>query len=296
MNELFEKLNGVMTGSDIQALTESVNSVVQEQLIVERAKIQRELDTRYAADFKSKLTEAVNKERSILITEYDGKMQQLEERTIATVSEILDAHVKDQISDELLENVAMVEAFAPVITGMRKVLVENGIDFSKSNFMNDTIATLKKDQNDLMESVSNLTAQLDKTTAYLLMSETTRTLSDDSRKLLFESFKGMKYAEIKPRLESQIKILKESEDVAAKLLIRESQDNKKKAILKESSDKPAVVKTKSKVVTGSALGAKTSGSTLINESTKAETKVDEQGSTLSESKRSLVNAGARLLG
>jgi len=296
MDELFEKLSGVMTESDIQALTESVNKVVQEQLIVERAKIQRDLDTRYAADFKSKLTEAVNKERSILITEYDGKLQQLEERTIETVSEILETHVKDQISDSLLENVAMVEAFAPVITGMRKVLVENGIDFSKSNFMNDTITQLKKDQNDLMESVSGLTSQLDKTTAYLLMSENTRTLSDESRKLLFESFKGMKYAEIKPRLDSQVKILKESEEAAAKLMLRESEDTKKKAILKESSTKPAVATVKPKAVAGSPLGAKTAGTTLINESTKAETKVDEQSSTLSESKRHLVNAGARLLG
>lgn len=297
MNELLAKLNGVMTESDIQALTESIQQVVQEELIVEKAKIQRALDTQYASEFKTKLTEAVSKERSMLIAEYDTKLQQLEERTVSTVSAIVENHVKDQISDSLLENVAMVEAFAPVITGMRKILTENGIDFSQSNSMNESIVALKKDQNDLMGNVNKLTAQLDKTTAYLLMSEETRALTDENRKLVFESFKGMKFAEIKPRIQSQVNILKESEDTAAKLVLRESQDAKKKALLKESSTNGATPqKARKQTVAGSPLGAKVAGSKLINESTKAETQVVDQTGKLSESKLALVNAGARLLG
>jgi hypothetical protein len=273
MKELFEKLSGFMSEADIQKLVEAVEGHVSQRLIVEKTAIQRDLEEKYSEEYRQKLTEAVAKEKSLLIAEYDQKLVESEQRMVTTVNEVMESHVREQISDKLLENVAMVEAFAPVISGIKSVLVENGVDFNNSAARDEVITQLKESQNELMGQVGALTSKLDKTTSYLLMSEKTRSLTDENRKLVFESFKGMPYNEVKSKVDSQVGILAESEKIQANMLAESKKANDKKKLTESTQVSPKKTTKKKKKVTGSQVGDKTQGTEYLSESVKP--KVEE---------------------
>ena len=96
--------------------------------------------------------------------------------------------------------------------GMKKLFVESGVDFSRAiaTQTKEVNTTLEEENNELVKENVALKSKLEKSTAYLLISEKTKGLTESMRRKVFESFKGEPSGKIEEKIDGFIGVLKES--------------------------------------------------------------------------------------
>jgi len=209
---VFEKIKKSLTPEDLKVFEATVQKLVDQKVLKESAKVSTSIKKKQEAKFESRVADAVLAEKSKLVESYDVKMSDFKEKVGSKLSEFLDNVIVEQISDDMLEKVAMNEVYSPIVSGIKKVFVESGVDFSKAINEQKTEKNTET-ETELSDTIAEnveLKTKLNKATSYLLISEKTKGLTESMRKKTFTAFKDEPSAKIENKIDGFIGLLKES--------------------------------------------------------------------------------------
>lgn len=214
------KLKGIMTEEEVVKFEGSIQSLINEQvearLATEIDSIKKKYDVVAEEYCKKMINEGIESAKKTLIAEYDQKMLVLEDKVLKGLDMFLEQEILPQVSEETIQKIAINEAFAPIVMGIKKVLEENyiAVDTEGSSLLSEAkqeIVDLKKQLSESISEKMTLNERLEKVATYLLISESTNGLNEEQKKRTSEMFKDKSFDEVEGKIKGFVEFLVESE-------------------------------------------------------------------------------------
>jgi hypothetical protein len=231
-----EILKESMAEEKIVAVEAAVEKMINESVETKVASLTEDLKKKYdtvSEEYcKKMIVEGVKAEKEKLIAEYDAKFLQLEETTTKNLDRFLDEVVVPQVTNDTIKTIAINETFAPIVTGMKKLLEENhiAIDSEGEAILKEArteIINLKEQASQAIAGKLLSEERLEKLCSHMFLVEHTEGLSVDLKKRASEIFKDKSFDEIESKLPGFVTFLIESAKAP-------EGDGKGKKLLKEN--------------------------------------------------------------
>lgn len=252
--KITEKLKGILSDEEIQKFESSVQTLISEQvearLATEVDGIKKKYDTVAEEYCKKMINEGIEEGKKALVAEYDQKMLALEDKVVKGLDLFLEQEILPQVSEKSIQKIAINEAFAPIVTGMKKLFEENyiAIDTEGSALLSEAKQEITNLKNQLSESISDkmgLNERLEKVANYLLISESTNGLNTTQKKRVSDMFKDKSFEETEGKIKGFVQFICESEvkkgtTVEGQEVPKEVLEagKKQKGLLKEEAEVP----------------------------------------------------------
>ena len=221
--DVTKKIESLLSPEDLKTFEEGVESVIAtrtEKGIASRITV---LETEMKAKYdkiseqyvEKKLVAELAKKSAELVEESNKKLVALEKKLVSRLGSFLDRVVVENISDALLERVAINEVALPIVDKIRAVFSENfiQIDSNTQKKIDEAFAKADKSEKMLSESIAKnmeLEERLEKSAVFIMISEKTQGLTPTQKKTVVEEFKGSAFDEVEPKIDGFVKLVKES--------------------------------------------------------------------------------------
>ncbi len=223
------KIRELLTPEDLKTFESAVDSMIEEKVSAKLSDMiqlkETELKEKYEALAETYVQKEVDKklteEKAKLIEGYDEKLSLLEQKVVTKLDSYLDHVIGEQISDAMLEKVAINETLQPVVEGIRAVFSDNHLKLnSKAQATIDSLTKeLGEQKGELSESIDKrmqLEGELEKSAVYLLISEKTNGLKKSDKQKVVEMFKGKEFEEVESNIDNYLQLVKESDSLSIK--------------------------------------------------------------------------------
>lgn len=200
------------------ALTKYVETEVASKtadlVAIKEQELQEKYDT-LTDEYVAKELAIKEKQLIASLTEsYDKKIATLEEKLSLKVGTFLDSMIAEQVSDKMLEQIAINNTLKPVVEGIRNVFASNHIvlESTASKVVGDLeskMLEMRKEVAKLVKENVNLHTELDKTAKYLIFSENTKNLTESETKMVVKTFIDRPFDEVEKNIGSYITLIKE---------------------------------------------------------------------------------------
>ena len=220
--KITEKIRELLTDEDLAVFESAVEGMIEDRATAKVELKETELKEKYeklseefvATEVETRLTD----EKAKIVETYDKKLSLLEQKVVGKLDSFLDHVIVEQISDELLEKIAINETLAPVVEGIRKVFGDNYLQLNsnpqvKIDELTSKVEETKSDLSESIEKRMELEAQLEKSAVYLLISEKTNGLKASDKQKVVEAFKDCEFEKAKKDINDFVSLIKESTEV-----------------------------------------------------------------------------------
>lgn len=221
--KITDKIKEILTPEDLKAFESAVETMVSEkvntQVKTKVALIEEEMKNKYdkiAEEYVQKtVAEELEKEKSSLIETYDSKLNNLEKKIVSKLDTFLEHVITENISDDMLEKVAINETLSPVVDGIKKVLSENHIEYEAEGqkVLSDLKESVEQKDKQLSEQIQKnieLEERLEKTATFMLISEKTVGLTTTQKQRVTDMFKNKSFDEVEESIDNFVDIVKEN--------------------------------------------------------------------------------------
>lgn len=236
MNEIIEKLKGVLTEEDLSRLQTTLQRMVTEAVETKTAEAKKELallQEEFINKEVARLTEEkVAIEKTLLEESYANRSAEFEKDIASKLSMFLESEVATKISDDMVAKIALNEIYEPVINGVMKVFEEKYVAIDTEGH---TIMMEAKEEIDRLEKVHSekikenmlLTEENNRLKTKVLIEEKCFGLNQEQKNKVVLMFESKNYSEVETGIEKFIDVLIESE-------VKETNTNKE--LLTESAE------------------------------------------------------------
>ena len=240
--DITDKIKEILSEEDLKVFEEALEKMINEKVGEKVSLKEEELKQKYEEISEKYVTEEVEKRlteaKVKLVEDYDSKLTNLEKKVVSKLDSFFDHVIAEQISDQMIEKIAINEALLPVVDGIKKVYSENFIELNSdsSKKIAEAKSKIQKLEKQLSESMAKLMQseeRLEKTATYLLISEKTEGMLPSEKEKVVKLFKDKHFTEVKEKIDTFVGMLKESTKSTPKVEYKKVQ---KKKILDESVD------------------------------------------------------------
>ena len=241
-----KKIRELLTPEDLKVFESAVESMIEENTQSKLSDLiqlkEEELKSKYeslAEEYvNQEVTKQLSEEKAKLIEGYDKKLSLLEQNVVTKLDAYLDHVISEQISDEMLEQVAINETLQPVVEGIRAVFSDNHLKLnSKAQATIDSLSSgMKEMKDELSESIDKriqLERKLEQSAVYLLISEKTNGLKKSDKQKVVEMFKSKDFEDVEGSIDNYLQLIKESTSVKAKKATKKPSTKKKVSSVNE---------------------------------------------------------------
>lgn len=238
MNNITKKLKEILTPEDMKALEEAIQIMVDEKtskdasLLVEEEKSKLEKASHEYVE--RAILEETEKLQNQLKEDFEIKKEKLEEEYIEKLDSFLEHEISENISDEVLDNIAINETYKPVVEGIKKIFAEQGLELDSDGSAllkeaHKEILELKSDVDRLLEENLELNNMLEKMSIRDIINDKTEGMLPEQKSRVENMFEGKSFEEIENRIDEFVEIvldnrIDEDDDEEDDLLI-EGDDN-----------------------------------------------------------------------
>lgn len=238
MNNITKKLKEILTPEDMKALEEAIQIMVDEKtskdasLLVEEEKSKLEKASHEYVE--RAILEETEKLQNQLKEDFEIKKEKLEEEYIEKLDSFLEHEISENISDEVLDNIAINETYKPVVEGIKKIFAEQGLELDSDGSAllkeaHKEILELKSDVDRLLEENFELNNMLEKMSIRDIINDKTEGMLPEQKSRVENMFEGKSFEEIENRIDEFVEIvldnrIDEDDDEEDDLLI-EGDDN-----------------------------------------------------------------------
>jgi len=255
-----QKIRELLTPEDLKLFESAVDSMIEEKTEAKLSDLiqlkEDELKTKYeglaeeyvSAEVSKRLTE----EKANLVESYDKKLSLLEQKVVTKLDSYLDHIISEQISDEMLEKVAINETLQPVVEGIRAVFSDNHLKLnSKAQATIDSLTSgmsdVKGELSESIEKTIQLETKLEQSAVYLLISEKTNGLKKSDKQKVVEMFKTKEFDEVEKNIDNYLQLIKESDSIKSKKPVKKTSVKSKvvavnEGVVPQKTDKEPVAK------------------------------------------------------
>ena len=250
-----QKIREMLTPEDLKIFESAVESMISDKVgdkLGEMVQLKEsELQVKYeklAEEYvKKTVAKKLVSEKAKLVEGYDKKLTLLEQKIVTKLDSYLNHVISEQISDDMLEKIAINETLAPVVEGIRNVFTENHLKVnSKAQGAIDSLrAEMSELKTELTESIDKriqLEGKLEQSAVYLLISEKTNGLTKTDKQKVVEMFKDKDFDEVDGKIDNYLGLIKESYSPKAKIQKSEQKKSIKTSV--RTVNEGAVVDTK----------------------------------------------------
>jgi len=224
-----QKIREILTSEDLKLFEGAVESMIESRVTAKLSDLihlkEDELKNKFstlADEYVAKTLKAkMVKEKAKLVESYDKKLTLLEQRVATKLDSYLDHMISTQISDAMLDKIAVNETLMPVVEGIRAVFGDNHLKLdskakSKLDGLEKEIETLKSELSESIDSRLKIEGKLEQSAVYLLISEKTNGFKNSDKQKVVEMFKDKDFDEVEKNIENYISLIKESESHKSK--------------------------------------------------------------------------------
>jgi len=263
-----QKIRELLTPEDLKVFESAVDSMIEEKTKAKLSDLiqlkEEELKTKYESLAEKYVSKEVDKrltdEKAKLVESYDKKLSLLEQKVVTKLDSYLDHVISEQISDEMLEKVAINETLQPVVEGIRAVFSDNHLKLNSKaqstiNSLTKGIEEIKSELSESIEKNIKLESKLEQSAVYLLISEKTNGLKKSDKQKVVGMFKSKDFEEVEKNIDNYLQLIKESDSIKTKKPMAKTSvkskvvsvnegvvpGNTKKAIVKETIKDPVTI-------------------------------------------------------
>lgn len=227
--KITQKIKDLLTPEDLKIFESAIDSMITDRVnkkVGSMAELkEEELKKKYDGIAETYVTEEVEKrigeEKAKLIESYDKKLNVLEGKIVAKLDSFLEHVIIEQISDEMLEKLAINETLLPVVNSIKDVFMKNHIEINSEGekMVKELTEKSENTENELSESIAKnmeLEERLEKSAIFLLISEKTNSLKNSDKKRVVEMFKDKKFDEVEKKIDDFVTLIKEGDEKKTK--------------------------------------------------------------------------------
>lgn len=232
--KITQKIKKLLTQEDLKVFESAIDAMVTDQVNKQvKEKVgniatlkEEELKKKYDNIVEKYVIEEVEKrigdEKAKLIENYDKKLKNLEEKVVAKLDSFLEHVIIEQISDEMLEKIAINETLLPVVNNIKDVFMKNHIELDSQGekMVKELTESKEKTETELSESIAKnmeLEERLEKSAIFLMISEKTAGLKNTDKKRVVEMFKDKKFNEVEKKIDDFVTLIKEGKEKKIKI-------------------------------------------------------------------------------
>ena len=213
--KITDKIKKMLTPSDQKVLEEAIEKLISTRVALREDEMKTKYDELAEEYCKKEVAERLEKEKAALVESYDEKLNNLEKKIVSKLDSYIEHVISEQISDETLNKIAVNEVALPLIVNIKKLFSEHYVDLDSEGS-----ALLKQRDlkvKELEEKVAEMTKKiveseerLEKSAAFLLISEKTDGLTQTQKQRVVKMFKNKNFNEIKENIDEFVNMVKES--------------------------------------------------------------------------------------
>lgn len=172
----------------------------------------------FAEQYVSEQVESiVSAKLAALDEEYETAVKELEETVVSDLDTFLDMEISNNISNDLLEGIAINETFKPIVTGIKQLFESNfvALDTDSKVIVDAAEEKAKKLTSKLNEAYSSkmsLQEKIDELQTSLLIATRTDGLTATQKAKVKSMFEGKSYDEVAKKIGTFIEVLEEKEE------------------------------------------------------------------------------------
>ena len=219
---VIETVKELLPADQLQLFEAAVKKLVDTQVVEQVSNLlvlkEEELQNKYEKLSEAFIAEEIEKREKIiqasLVESYDKMINDLETKITLKIETYMDTAINEQISDEMLEKVAINETLKPVVEGVRKVFEANHLTLESN--ASDKVAKLQEQLAEATKKISDTTSRnlqleskLEKTARILLIKEKTAGLSGPDATIVENAFTHRKFDDIMSGIDGYITLIKE---------------------------------------------------------------------------------------
>ena len=221
-----QKIRELLTPEDLKIFEGAVESMIEDKVQSKLSDLiqlkEEELKVKYdalaEAYVKKTVSEMMIEKKAKLVESYDKKLALLEQKVVTKLDSYLNHVISEQISDAMLEKIAINETLMPVVEGIRAVFTDNHLKInSKAQSAIDTLNTeIQSIKSELSESIDKrivLETELERSAVYLLIAEKTNGFKRSDKQKVIEMFKDKEFDEVDKNIDNYLGLIKESTSI-----------------------------------------------------------------------------------
>jgi hypothetical protein len=204
----------------------------------------QEISEKYVSDM---LEDAIAEKTAELVEEYNSKYEKLEESVIDNLDKFIDLEISTKIDSDLIKQIAINEAYKPIVTGIIELIENNFVQLDKDGgkivaAAEAKVAEVKTKLDESYSEKVKLQSTVDTLKTKLLISEKVSGLTESHKSKVLEMFEGKDYSEVSKKIDTFVELLEENNDFSTD----DKENNDVFTTLNESVDDVTIEKPREK--------------------------------------------------
>lgn len=221
-----QKIRELLTPEDLKIFEGAVESMIEDKVQSKLSDLiqlkEEELKVKYdalaEAYVKKTVSEMMISKKAKLVESYDKKLALLEQKVVTKLDSYLNHVISEQISDAMLEKIAINETLMPVVEGIRAVFSENHLKVNSSaqsaiDSLNTEISSIKSELSESIDKRIMLETELERSAVYLLIAEKTNGFKRSDKQKVIDMFQNKEFDEVDKNIDNYLGLIKESASI-----------------------------------------------------------------------------------
>lgn len=272
--KITQKIKEMLTPEDLKVFESVIENMIKdrvakkvnEQVALKEEAMKKEFAVLSEEFCTKEVTDRLEKEKAKLVEKYDKTLVNLETKIVSRLDSFLESTINEQISDEMLEKIAINETLLPLVNTLREAFAKHyvEIDSTGEKTIKDLKEKAEKKEKELSESIAQnmeYEEKLEKAGVLLMISEKTGGLTESEKAHVVSTFVDRKFEEVDEKIDDFITVLKEGAkkgDKKKKKLTEKVKPKKAEQVISENDGiaqpkktvvKPEVINEEKKTVT-----------------------------------------------
>ena len=226
MLKLTEQFKDILKESDLENLNSEIIKMVSDKVSLKVEDAVKKVQTEEKAKYETLLEEKENTIKEALMEEYDLKIEELESKVVDSLDKFLDAEISENISESLLEDVALNETLKPLVAGIKNLFEEKHVELDTEGYTlikeaKEEIENLETKVSEKISDYMEIKTENETLKKQKLISESVDGLSDEQKESVNMFFEDKDLSEVESKISNYVEMLIEEDTSKSKSKKRE---------------------------------------------------------------------------
>lgn len=215
MKDILEKLKGVLSEDDLNALRNSIETQISESVSLKVEEIKLTLEKDSESTLNAKLEEAKVEIEKTLAEKYEKDLESLNEQMIDSLDKFLEVEIVSKIDSNLVSKVAVNETLEPLVKHIKEGF-ENlyvALDTEGHGLVKGLKEGLESANTKLSEAIADkmeLVSKIEKLEVESILLKKTSDLTESQKERVNKMFGGKSLSEVNDKIDTFIEIINEA--------------------------------------------------------------------------------------
>lgn len=234
--KITQKIKDLLTQEDLKVFESAIESMISERVksklgdlvVLKEEELKKQYDVMAEEYVEKELAKQLEEAKAKLMETYDGKLSNVEKKIVAKLDSFLEHVVMEQISDEIVEKVAINETLLPLVNNIKSAFAQTHIELNsdgekKIAELTESNEIKDKQISENLAKVVELEERLEKSAIFLMISEKSAGLTNSQKKKVVGMFKDKNFEEVESKIDDYVTLIKEGEFKKTEEKLDESQ-------------------------------------------------------------------------